>query len=126
MHRYLALVWDPTDPSGARYAASLESLIRTDQSWKSAYRNAGVLVVHRPPPNQANSVYSLSNETGVVIGSLFRRTRACAQSSPDARFDSFETLRVLDSGGRYLVTNYWGSYVAIVRVPGVPTTVLLR
>lgn len=126
MYRYLALVWDPADTEGSRCAAALESLVRADQSWKVAYRNIGLLVVHRPRVRDQVSIHLLSDDVGVVIGSLFRRTRNGESGGSELTFDPRETRCVLKSEGRHLIQHYWGSYVAIVRDPGAPTTLLLR
>lgn len=116
MHSYFALVWPPDNPSCATEVATIEAaLVAAPKPWVVAYKNSGVTVIHQPSGLRFANVHLLANGNGVVLGSLFRRSRlADTAHSAVAHLDASESTSILHSRGRHLVSQYWGSYVAIV------------
>jgi asparagine synthase (glutamine-hydrolysing) len=126
MHRYLALVWNPADSESASRVAGTRAAVLTAQPWTLAYENNGVLVTHQPLHQRSPSVHHLANFHGVVLGSLFHRTKDAGAAQPAGNLDHCETQRVMESSGRHLVQNYWGTYFAVVYDPPSGTCSLLR
>ena len=114
MYRYLAFVWNSQDTGSTLAVAALESAIVATAPWDIAYRSAGVLVAYQPTRPHAAGLYYLSDNRGVVLGSLFRRVSDNYTPGQLAGFDGAETRRILESSCSHLVAQYWGSYVAII------------
>lgn len=114
MQRYFAFLWDPADTDSSSRIASIQSALLSSPPWRLAYGNDGALVVHEPLRQRSASVHALADLQGVVIGSLYRRTIGDSAARPAEHLDDMETRHIVTSGGRHLVRNYWGTYVAIV------------
>src|SRR4029078_4660956 len=52
---------------------------------------------------------------GGVFGRLCRRGKELQPQVPGAPIDAIESERMCDSGGQYLIDEYWGRYVAVLR-----------
>src|ERR1700734_22638 len=115
MHRYIAIIWDAEDCDSAAEALRLRGRITATSPWEEVYRQTGVAVIHQPPSLHSSGIHSFANCQGVIVGSVFDRTKE-GDCSPKLRdVPEFVTQRIVASTGRYLVKNFWGCYVAIVR-----------
>lgn len=112
MYRYLALIWNPEDSESIRQVTCAEAKAHARPGWEVALRATGLLVVHRNAPPGAT--YLLNDFNGIVLGSIYHRTRHDNCQPQPVRFDAWETQRIIHSEGRHLVEHYWGSYVAIL------------
>lgn len=128
MPRYLALLWPPDDArSTAQVAAVEKALVATAAPWTVAYKNSGVLVAYKPADGRHTDIHLLANCSGVILGPLFRRS--CLGDTGHgtvAHFDQRESINILHSGGRHLVGEYWGNYIAIVHDRDAVTSSVLR
>ncbi|MBT9491132.1 MAG: asparagine synthase [Paucibacter sp.] len=66
----------------------------------------------------------LHEDLGVVLGKLFRRGEFNSLPSPSATLNSKDMTNILASGGRALVSDFWGRYVAFLHTAAGSTLVL--
>lgn len=127
--RYLAFVWDSADTEASATAACLERGLGNGAStWTSLLKQPGLSVLLGPRPFHCYGAHVLGNCAGVVLGVLFDRRqphRSSAKCSPPF-FKETEAANILHSGGRRLVENYWGRYVAFLTEPSGPRKRTLR
>jgi asparagine synthase (glutamine-hydrolysing) len=67
----------------------------------------------------------LSHQSGVVLGTLFRK-EGIGDSSSKAKIDDRESARIIETRGQYLLDRYWGRYVAILYDDEASTVSVLR
>lgn len=114
MQRYVAIVWDPDHIGSARTALGFRAaLTREPAEWPIAHEGPGVLVVHAGTKYGSRETYRLGNNNGVILGKLFDRHHDYHSPRP-IRFDEEETRKIVNSGGRHLISHYWGAYVAFI------------
>lgn len=125
MHRFIAFAWDASIAEKAILAKSLSRRLELQlPNWTRVLDGSGLLVYHVSAGNGASRVYKLKHGAGVVLGRLFSRD-ANSTHSPVA-FSASETERLQQSGGRHLVEQYWGRYVAFVTERQGPRLWVLR
>jgi asparagine synthase (glutamine-hydrolysing) len=119
VYRYLALIWNPTDPEKSATARSLiERMSAAPASWQRALDADGVVVFHAGLNEGASETRALDAGAGVVLGRIFpldMAGSAALSGGSRAFFDLAETTAILATGGKRLFEQYWGRYVAIVR-----------
>lgn len=95
------------------FQALSAELTEYSPKWSTAYRSAGALVMHTGVRTGSKEAYVLQDNKGVILGKLFAR-----DESPPALVETVlgrrRTQLIVESGGRQLVDDYWGSYVAIL------------
>ncbi|MGH8139328.1 MAG: asparagine synthase-related protein, partial [Steroidobacteraceae bacterium] len=63
----------------------------------------------------ASSTLTLDNAAGAVFGRIFNRDMQSTAAAVRIGFDSGESLKIVQTGGRRLIQRYWGRYVALVQ-----------
>lgn len=124
MYRYLALICNPEDSQSVAQLTSVEAALLATSGWDLAFRASGLLVAHRKAPT--GGVYALSNHCGIVLGSIYHRTRQENSQPRSVALNAVETRLLLHSEGRHLVQHYWGSYVAFLRNRSTRSVSVLR
>jgi asparagine synthase (glutamine-hydrolysing) len=117
MFRYIALAWNPADAPQVEASATItQRLGYVSSEFRSCFDFRGLRVLCAETGTPGLKVHRLHGDAGVVLGAVFKRhadiTNELAASEPT--FDSVETTQVISSGGRCLVTGYWGDYVAFL------------
>lgn len=119
MLRYMTLLWEGTDASAVRTAEVLGSrLLENDASWQTVLSNEGLSIRVARSPFGCYAAHSIGT-FGSALGVVFDRNdphRNSAQA-PSALFSAAESARIAHSGGRRLVENYWGRYIAFLCDP---------
>lgn len=115
MYRFFALAWDATDSPAAALAGQLAlRLQRADGSWNSVLTVAGLATFQTGAQPRRHDAYVLADSMGVVFGKLFEKRFDSSPGESLVLSDS-DSARVAATGGRYLLEQYWGRYVAIIR-----------
>lgn len=115
MLHYIALSHESTSIAGAHSESALPRVLdRIPATWQLALRAERLSIYWHPEvdcTDAAMTTYVLPDGGGVVFGCLYRT------SSPERPVEASEldSNRIIDSLGRDLLENYWGSYVAILR-----------
>lgn len=124
MFRYIALAWDDTVPTSAAAARQLSLELQTRADWKAVLRRPGLHVFTAGARHGVNAAYPLLADQGVVLGKLFRRHDLDRPSAQDVWPTDEEAHRILQGGGRALVHDFWGRYVAFMQTESGVTRIL--
>lgn len=116
MFRYIAIAWDPTVPHAAALAGSLVATMGAQSQWRQELGAPRIKVFTIDTVPGTNQAYPLHDQRGVVLGRLF------LQDEPQASTDRVTqrlamSERVIATGGRDLLENCWGRYVAFFESP---------
>jgi asparagine synthase (glutamine-hydrolysing) len=125
---YIALTWNPNDPSADAAAIRLRDRFQqSSPSWKTAVRAPGLIASYCITSGPTvDRPYVLPNERGVIFGRLFRRIRTEGIAPEQGAFDDETSSRLIDCGGRTLMEQYWGRYVAFLRSPDTADRWIIR
>lgn len=117
MYRYIAFVWPSSDATASRMVANLVRQLQAKSSqWTVALEAPGIVAVHATENPRHNRAYGLPRGMGVVLGRLFeKRALSPYQVPSDPNLDSDCGARVGATGGRSLIEDHWGRYVAFIR-----------
>ena len=124
MFRYVCLMHNPSDRGQSKTCETITCRLQEiAPSFLSAYDSTGLRVLCAQAGTPGLAVHALANNSGVLLGSVFKRHSDISSDSADspAVFDSAATREVMASAGRSLVTGYWGDYVAFL-ADGVSST----
>ena len=114
---YISFVWDSTSADQNATAKRWLFLFRErSPEWRTVLDEPGLAVACYVASEFA-SIYRahvLSNGAGVVLGQLFRKSRSDRSVVVDV-LDEICSKEIVSSGGRVLVNDYWGQYVAFIR-----------
>jgi asparagine synthase (glutamine-hydrolysing) len=130
MFRYFGLIWNPSNPTCTASAARLARRLRDSSTeWNVVLNAPGLQVSCRTGrPMSALTVYPLTDRSGVVLGTVFRRSNGNGQEgmAHNAAFNQEETAKILSTRGRLLIDGYWGRYVAFIGNDVAGTTWVLK
>lgn len=125
MFRYIAISWDESASTSSRCAQRLGQEWQTRLGWDAALIRPGLQVFTRGSMARINVARTLPGGLGVILGKLFRRSDLAATAVTDLPLTPTEVSELLHSGGRSLITGFWGRYVAFLQTaPG--TTRVVR
>jgi len=117
--RYISFLWNVSDREA--HAAALHAIAQCRGSaheWRTAFDIEGCVVLAAGSCAQ-EMPRILVGGGGVIVGHLFRTTHP---ESPLADLTREDSERIVDSGGRSLIADFWGNYVAFVRHRRWPST----
>lgn len=115
MYHFVALLWDAEDLQARAVATHLgQKLRRAAVTWEPQLSVEGMSVFALAPTDPGLRSYVLPDESGVVLGRLFAMDQS-TQFSRDGHVDEWTTREIVRTAGRYLVRNFWGGYVALLR-----------
>lgn len=118
MFRYLAFIWDSSSSQQCGAAASIGlRLLESSNQWREVLSNVGIRVFCADTQAGSFDAVSLANGQGVVVGCLFDAPN-CGTSLARVSFGSRESTRISETGGRSLMSEQWGTYVAFLREVG--------
>lgn len=114
MFRYVALAWDESAAASATLARRLSQSLQAAPDWQAALLQPGLQVFSAGAQPRVNGSYRLGYRQGVVLGKLFRRGETGATTSTPFELGGDEADRILRSGGRTLIDEFWGRYIAFL------------
>jgi asparagine synthase (glutamine-hydrolysing) len=115
MYHFVALVWSADDPAASAAAAQLAQKVRrAPVPWENLLTADGISVFTLPPTEPSLRSYVLPGQAGVVLGKLFSADLGKADLDCVKHIDERATREILRTGGRQLVRDYWGGYVALL------------
>lgn len=116
MYHFIALMWDPADASAAAGAAELSTrLSRLSLPWKCVLNSAGIVTYAYPPRGRSLELYNLPDGRGVVLGRLFPNPVTSWQHGWEPAITPRAADMMIETSGRHLIEQYWGSYIAFLR-----------
>ena len=126
MNRYFVFIFEPQDLNTAGLVTSIVDELLATPHWELGYQHPGIFVLHQPSSPRTFTIHPLASGLGVVIGSLFHRATGGRVPQPVDVIDETESQLIVNSSGRHLVRNYWGTYVVVAREPQSEAYCILR
>lgn len=117
MFRYVALCWNHFSPDAANQARAICERVRSVfPSWRNQQGSGwSVFCSEDVMPRQ---MIRIPERRGLIIGTLFQRPKEFNEvAGPCSELTSSQADQVAESQGRYLVEQFWGSYIAVVADP---------
>ena len=127
MFRYVAFVWNERDAAAREAArALLQRHSAAGQGWDVALRGRGLEVRYAGADGRASAAYLLTEEGGVVLGTLFARSQEGVSTAAARALGAADSRAMLDTNGRHLIESFWGRYVAFLHDPQSQATWVVR
>lgn len=126
MFRYVAFVWNISDPLATQTYGSLSRTVRGASDWRAVLELPGLGIFCAGEPTSANVADVLTDSTGVVLGTVFERDSGSTIRYRRASIDGATAHRLQRTRGRELIEHYWGRYVAFIHDAAAATTWVLR
>jgi asparagine synthase (glutamine-hydrolysing) len=125
--RYVAFVWDDFDLAARERAELLAQRLRDASSeWQPVMDMRGARVFCAGVRAGSSEARVLHGGRGVVLGTLFQRDPGSASKRAPQVFTEEESLQIRASGGRRLISGYWGRYVVVLHDEASRTTHIVR
>lgn len=124
MFRYVAISWDARHLAHASEAARIDQTFAQRSQWRLAASAQGLRVYTIGSQIGINGIQPLPGGLGVILGKLFRRQDASEPSLRDVEISVKEGDRIIKSGGRSLIEDFWGRYIAFLPEPNCEWSVL--
>jgi asparagine synthase (glutamine-hydrolysing) len=113
VYPYVAFLHDHKNPRAEVTAQRLIDRFRqAHQHWVLFDESKGLSVFHAPPRGRSVSAIMLPFGGGVLLGTIFHKDLRAPLCHPNPVIDSVEEIR--RTRGRYLMTQFWGGYVAFL------------
>ena len=128
MYSYIVLTWDARDGNSERagVAAELQRQVSSLRDFRTVCSAPGFYVAQKDGLSSACDACVLPDDGGVILGTLFSWPTVYGGAKRQLQLAPDEASRVIESRGRYLVTRFWGRYVAFVRTPMTNRCVVMR
>lgn len=126
MARYLSVHWNASEKCPASVALVRNAVATHFPQWRPVLERDGALVFCSP--GASADIVRFENHRGVVVGPIFPLP-SLVRSEPVSKINHFPlavSKRILDTRGRTLVSEFWGSYVAILVTPRGEASHVLR
>ena len=117
MYHYIGFIWNPHDPAASRTAAGFASQFEGAPDWVPRLNLPGLTVFDQSPRGEGFDSYPLPEGTGIILGTVFPIQLDNWTPAWRANITSNEARTIAATGGRHLVENYWGGYVAFLVDP---------
>jgi asparagine synthase (glutamine-hydrolysing) len=115
LFKFIAFIWNADDTTAAEAARHWAARVKRLSRWEEKAQATGLRVLCTGYRAGASDSYPLADNKGVVVGTIFPRQPDAAQRVGEKLLlDGATTSRIVESGGRHLISNYWGQYVAFV------------
>ena len=116
LFRFIALIRAADFPGHSASLQRVAENLRSSSAWICDIDTDRVKVFHTATIHGASRAYRLRHDAGVVLGTLFARQTLEGEPSPAGPIllSESDSAQIEQSGGRHLITAYWGRYVAIV------------
>lgn len=122
--RYIVVSWDPfVDEHGTAAQRVVSRLRRQYPQWQMVYAGEGVIALYiAARPSVARAIV-LSDDRGIILGTVFRNSDT---ADTVTEVNDAESERIVRSGGRHIIDNFWGAYVAFLVDPTSGSRYVLR
>ncbi|HEY0681677.1 MAG TPA: asparagine synthase-related protein [Steroidobacter sp.] len=118
MLRYLGMVWDSTSPQQQETAQLIAArMSQLPAAWRQEFHAPGMQVFCAGARVDSSQIHRVSDDGGVVIGSLFARNRDLHSQAQNEQlnFGPTQSKAFVQSRGQWLIDHAWGNYVAFGR-----------
>jgi len=120
MYSYIALTWQTREGDGEqdRLAAGMQHQLQSLKDFHVVLAAPGICIVQKAGLRSACDACKLPENAGVILGTLFSRPIATEPSQRRTSLSAAEADSIVASQAQHLISDFWGRYVAFVKVPG--------
>lgn len=116
MYRFVAITWNAQHPAKAELARSVMQRLRAVSAmWNCALDDDGLIILQANERPSGFSTRTLPVGAGAVVGKIFSKDSLEKDPTHPTIIDDREARAIARTGGRHLVEEYWGAYVAFLR-----------
>lgn len=126
MYRYVAIALNSSSPDAANAYKSMRNRILADHEWTTCNEGCNYLIAAVAMGRSSGRLLRLAPQNGAIVGTLFGRSGSPSFAPVVEDFDARQSRAIVESGGQYIVENYWGSYVAMIHDPAALTHHVFR
>ena len=127
MLRFVAVAWNYQDPTQIKTADFITTRINeTIPDMNLVLSGKGIRVFAAGLHSLSGRVYIVPKRRGIILGTLFAKPSHVDANLHITSFSDAIADELIASQGRYLVSNYWGRYVAFVHTAECETTWIIR
>ena len=128
MYSYIALTWETREGDGeqAQAAGSMRKQLQSLPDFEMVLSGPGICIVQKAGLLSACDACRLNGDSGVIVGTLFTWPAANEPSQRRTTLTATETDSIVTSRSQHLISNFWGRYVAFVKVPRTARYVVMR
>jgi len=116
MPGFLAMIWEPNDAHATSVVRDMSAALELSRELCFRAIDEGASLFGFPHPQEGARLIPCG-QNSAVYGTLFRRTLSLIASSPVKQFSESEEEAVAFSEGEFLLSEFWGTYVAMIRSP---------
>lgn len=124
MFRYIAIAWDPAEASDTGQGLGLGLAWQQRPDWVTVLRLPGLQVFTIGEAPGINQAIPLPEGHGLVLGKLFHRSGTGSVLPNQVQFCEKDFGQLHANAGRYLVSEFWGRYIAFLSTPAGHISVL--
>jgi asparagine synthase (glutamine-hydrolysing) len=115
MYPYVAFIRDVRNPNADAAAVRLVDLFRrAHPEWMLLDEGQGLSLFHAPPGGRSVAALVLPAGKGAVLGTLFPKNLNLSPRDWKPVNEGLYAEEIVQSGGRRLMEDYWGGYVAFL------------
>ena len=115
MYPYVAFIRDVQNPHADAAARWLvDAFRRAHPEWLLLDHGQGLALFHAPPGGRSVNVLVLPTGMGAVLGTLFPKNLNVSPRNWKPVIEGLCAEEIVRSGGRRLMDDYWGGYVAFL------------
>jgi asparagine synthase (glutamine-hydrolysing) len=115
MYPYVAFLRNPQNSRANEAAQRLVDIFRqTHHEWKLLDQSRGLSLFHAPPGGRSIAAIVLPAGMGAVLGTLFPKNLDASPRDWKPVIEGLCAEEIVRSGGRRLMNDYWGGYVAFL------------
>ncbi|WP_300381130.1 asparagine synthase C-terminal domain-containing protein [Henriciella sp.] len=122
MSAFFAMIWEAENMKAAEQAGVIETRLHHHLGRSvSSCTAEGLRVYDLHPASTSPGLIELrpvnSQPSGAVFGTLFKNRTDLVAGPPLTQFDPSDSAHLMTSAGSALISDFWGSYVAVLRTP---------
>ena len=118
MFRFLAVIWQASQEHQCAAADRLLRRVRASRTDWDFTLDADGLVALQTDSGPGKVPCVLADQSGVIVGDMFTDEGIASSTRMESTVDVDLTRKIVSSEGRYLIENYWGSYIGFIRGKG--------
>jgi len=117
MYSYIAVTWNVQATDCAHYAARIQRHLGVLPGFEIALSTPGLFIIERLGLGTSCGACLLPQTEGAIMGTLFAYPTEGEVPKRRRSLSTDEAAEIVLTGGAHLVAQYWGRYVAFVRIP---------
>jgi asparagine synthase (glutamine-hydrolysing) len=127
--RFIIAIWDPHKAASNESASKLrDKFAQSADVWTTAYCHRGLSVFLVSESASGNCAIPIVENFGMILGIIYPTSTGNLNGAARSlsSLSQQQAKLVMASGGRHLVSEYWGSYIFVMREPVSDNVLVMR